>query len=129
MDNILKLPHPELAYCRVEGYRKSHSFMEIKVNYKDDLERDTAVFLQLPGVEYFEGPMIWQGANFRLASSADCLKLLHQLGRYEGVEDEYLSEKFQLITTLAVTPTQSNLEIKILTAANNISTTAHFYPE
>jgi hypothetical protein len=121
MGNIFEILNPETCYCVIQGYLKHHSYMEIRVARENIESSEGVLYLHFEGVVYFEGPMIWQGAAFSLAPSSACLSLLHKTAKYEGVPDDYLSQRFQLITTTAITPKLDKLEIAILTQARSIT--------
>lgn len=129
MQDILDFPNFDTCHCRVIGYIRSHSFMEIKVDYIGVNTSEDVFYIAFEGVEYFEGPMIWQGGQFRIMSPIDCLNLLHKLGRYEGIPDEYLLKRFQLITNPVINPLGSNLHVRIL-ASNSIvsSSQSPYFP-
>ncbi len=129
MQDILDFPNSDKCHCSIIGYMKSHSFMEIKVDCISMKKSSSVFYIAFEGVEYFDAPMIWQGGQFRIMPSVDCLNLLHKLGRYEGIPDEYLLERFQLIITSVTNALGSNLQVRIL-AANSIvsSSPSPYFP-
>lgn len=120
--DIFNLPNARTCSCAIRGYTKSHLFMEIAVKCINNDMRESIFYIQLNGVEYFEGPTIWQGAYFQQMPHADCLDLLNKLKRYKGVPEEYLLERFQLIATTPIDVEENSLIVKILVANSSIST-------
>ena len=55
-----------------------------------DPYKHISYYLNFIGVDYFDGPVAWQGANFRIADADECLKYLRSTTRHEGVTDQSL---------------------------------------
>jgi hypothetical protein len=121
MSNIFDIPNAERCGCSVVGYMRSHSVLEIEVGYVDvetsAVEKLYAVFETL---EYFDGPMHWIGAEFRLGDTTECLELLKKVGRYGGIPDSYLAEHFNLFLVSGVTLAKTDIEVRILAHSGNI---------
>jgi hypothetical protein len=64
-------PHPQAYSCSVLAYIRSHGQMIVEVV---EMAADTyqPLYLELDTVWYFEGPLRWQGVDFRIASSEEC---------------------------------------------------------
>lgn len=73
--NIFELDAPDEYHCRVERYRKCHSWLAIGAHKKTDSEY-RPVFMLFGGVRYFEGPMWWDSANFCLAPFSEYIAVL-----------------------------------------------------
>lgn len=85
------IPNGSSCHCVISKYSKSHTHLEIEIAYLESTKH-----LIFEGVEYFSGPMMWKGADLAVATPSECLRLLHQLGRYDEFPDEYLLDKFRL---------------------------------
>jgi hypothetical protein len=109
------IPHAEHCICHVIGYAVSHSTLEIKVGYSD---RENAIeethYVGFTSVEFFEGPMSWIGAEFRIADDSQCLALLKKVGRYSDIPDAYLAENFKLFVVSGTTQAKTDVEVRIL---------------
>lgn len=61
--------------CRVWEYHcAGHSQLYIRVNKAHQYSNSFMILFS--GVEYFEGPMRWKGANFKAATNEECSTLL-----------------------------------------------------
>ncbi|MCB9454345.1 MAG: hypothetical protein H6672_23165 [Anaerolineaceae bacterium] len=127
MQSIFDFPNADNCRCTIIGYMRSLSLMEIEVNCGKTNVGLNTFYITFEGVEYFDCPVTWQGGGFRIMPSADCLDLLHQLGRYEGIADDYLRQRFQLVTAYVTNPPGSNLQIKILSANSIVSSSPSPY--
>lgn len=74
--NIFDLQAPHEYRCQVLHYRNQHSFLLVRA--VNDANRDELYFYFLE-VEYFEGPMRWQGANFYRTTDDEQIKLLENI--------------------------------------------------
>src|SRR5690606_22753871 len=88
--NIFSIDNPENYACVIRKYVVGQSVMHIEVvsNFKPP----NIFYLVFYPVEYFCGPITWQGVNFEIASSEACLKVISQLERYDNIPDEKLME-------------------------------------
>ncbi len=106
--NYFDLPQPNGSLCHLLKYNRAKSFLELKV-YEE--EGDDAAYLQFEGVAYYEGPVFWKGANFLVASNADCIKVLRDLKIHDNVPDPQLAEMFQMYTARVYRTTR---QVKII---------------
>lgn len=112
--NIFALDDPEKYNCMVERFVVGHAQMNIRIFHQTDNKYFRAWFIN---VEYFAGPIRWEGANFCLATSQECLSLLHtRMNRFDGLRDNFLADYFKLYK--ATLPKQ---DIEIIAAAAGIS--------
>lgn len=112
-DNYFNLPDPENWGCQVWGYLKSHSVLIIQLQ----ADSETSCFLEFAAVEYFEGSIVWQGANFSLAPPDECLRIIRRTGRFNSISDDYLLSHLRLFTVNS----DSESPIKILAANGMVS--------
>lgn len=91
MDIALLLPNAEKYWCQIYHYNLGHSELSIHLVYETE-----NYYLHFSGVRYFCGPMIWQGANFQLASAEQCLELVRRIRKSVQIPDEMIPEVFQL---------------------------------
>ena len=62
-ENVFNLDDPSSYYCRVFRYHISHSGLCIQLIR----EGHDNLYLDFAGVQYFEFPQFWKGANFALS--------------------------------------------------------------
>ena len=91
--------------------------MEVQVSQIDSKE---IFYVDFDGVEYFAGPMVWQGANFRLGQPQECIALIRKLGRYDDIPEDYLLQNFQLFTVVT-TNTLNELRIEVIARRGTVS--------
>jgi hypothetical protein len=69
------IPNARRCVCHVWRYQISHSLMQLRVT-EPMSRRD--FWLAFEDVQYFEGPMIWTGAVFRVESPEESLRFLRE---------------------------------------------------
>jgi hypothetical protein len=69
-------PNPQAYTCSVLAYVRSHGQMIVEV-VEIPADAYRPMYLELETVWYFEGPLRWQGIDFRIASSQECQALLN----------------------------------------------------
>lgn len=79
------------------------------------------LYLEFEGVEYYEGPMGWRGADFKTGSTDACLEIIHRLGRYAGLPDDFLLGKLKLFIAPIITDQNIEQEVKILAMNGGVS--------
>lgn len=94
--NVFNISNPEHCICRVMDYRFNDSSMVIRIQQPLYSNRFITFFALFQGVQYFEGPMGWTGADFQTRSPEECLTLFRQTGRYADFADEVLKKMFKL---------------------------------
>lgn len=92
MQNIFAIANAEDYWCSIQSYSLELSSLRVDAYIKSD-PTNYLQFVFYP-VEYFCGPIVWQGANFKLAGSDECLDVLSKLERHEKVSSEKLIGKF-----------------------------------
>jgi hypothetical protein len=123
MTNSFNIVAPETCACEVLGYMKGHSYLEIKVAQQRHDEVKDTFYLEFEGVEYYEGPMRWKWANFSISSADTCLEIIHRLGYYANLPDDFLLERFKLFVASTITAQDAGQEVKILAMNGGISKT------
>jgi len=74
------IDHPETYYCRVWECQARYEYLMLIQLKSDPAEmRGKELFWEFQRVMYFQGPLHWQGADFRLGSDSECIELLAQL--------------------------------------------------
>jgi hypothetical protein len=92
--NTLELDDPSTYICQLYRYRLVHQLMTIKVFSKTDTR-----YVTLSPMLYFDGPFMWHGADFCLASVQDCQSLLHYVMELDPIDDPAAMAKFYSIDT------------------------------
>lgn len=77
-DNVFDIRNPMLYRCSVHRYHSTVSRLYLRL-YRGQ-EQAPAFYILFPDVGYFEGPMTWQGADFRIESHEECVQLMLQTG-------------------------------------------------
>lgn len=78
MSNIFGIQRPEMMECTITNYKWNRQILTVKVKRENSPE---VFYLRFTKVEFFAGPTIWKGADFRIGSDADCLDILQMTGR------------------------------------------------
>jgi hypothetical protein len=78
MANIFGIQRPEMMECSITSYKWNRQILTVKIKRENSPE---VFYLRFTRVEFFAGPMMWKGADFRTGSDADCLELLQMTGR------------------------------------------------
>lgn len=78
MANIFGIQRPEMMACMVTEYKWNRQVLTVKLKRDQSPE---VFYLRFTRVEFFAGPMMWQGADFHIGNDADCLELLQLTGR------------------------------------------------
>src|SRR5215475_6243017 len=94
-ENIFNVLNPDEWTCQLIDYMPSHSqlFFELDRHLPNQ-----SLYLVFQTVEFFEGPLVWKGANFRLGESDECLQLLRVTDRHLRSKDISLIQHYQLYT-------------------------------
>ena len=72
------IPSPQLYRCQV--YRYFSGLSRLYLSAFKPYQTVPAFFLLFSDVAYFEGPMGWESADFRLAPHDDCVALMLSAG-------------------------------------------------
>jgi hypothetical protein len=100
--NIFGLLEPNDRQCRVLGYVMGHSQLFVRVSMPPgvDVDTDEIMCLGFEGVLYFEGPMWWQGADFRIGTREEHLAILKRANKSDfegnGEDAEYALRMYRL---------------------------------
>ncbi|MDX1992714.1 MAG: hypothetical protein SF029_10000 [bacterium] len=76
--NLFNLPNPALYRCHVFRYYSGLSRLYLRV-FKMQQEIPS-FYLLFSDVGYIEGPVSWQGADFRIAPTEECIALMLKTG-------------------------------------------------
>lgn len=117
-DNYFGLAQPELWFCKIRHYGMGHSNMEIGI-YNSKTEENK--YCHFVGVEYFEGSLAWQGANFRIGSSKSCLEIMRRTTDSDRQNDEDILSVAKLFIAEIVNTNVSDLGISIIATGAVIS--------
>ncbi len=117
-ENIFNLPTPDDWMCSMVRYTWSHSQLVFILQMADATH---PLKLAFQSVEYFEGPMIWKGVNFRLGSTEEYLQLFHNTQEYHNTSSDFaLTKRYKLyIVNLLSHP---NSYVKIIAARGDVLT-------
>ena len=74
----LGITAPDSFYCKVWGFRYSHSLMLIRAS-KGDLLTGETIYLMFGEVHYFEGPTNWKGAGFHFGGREEIISLIQRM--------------------------------------------------
>ncbi len=98
---MLKIDVPQSCSCRVWRYMYSHSMLSINAF---QLNPEKTYYLLFTSVEFYEGPLFWEGADYQIGSSGHCLDILHRTERFDDIPDAHLSKSFKLFVFPGASP-------------------------
>jgi len=118
--NVLGLENPDEYHCIAIHYRRGHSELLVRV-FPNKSDNSEPFFLIFQAVEYFEGPLMWWGANFCIATDDEYQNFLA-----ERELDISLDESFKLIV---VDHPDIKFKVKIIAIENlpKLDTPGDFY--
>jgi hypothetical protein len=120
--NIFNISKPEDYRCQILHYHNRLSRLYLAV-YKGPDRAAAAVFYVLfSDVAYFECPVNWEGTNFSIAASDDCIKLLLEAGLI-GKAILQFPKAYASITDYArlyVAETQADKAVRIIASSANM---------
>jgi hypothetical protein len=77
---LSNIHNPETQYCTVWKYIVQHSEMAVQIRSDiDETPTTKKLFWIFEGVLLYQGPLKWQGADFRLAPDHECMELITRL--------------------------------------------------
>ncbi len=115
--NAFNIANPERCTCRVMDYRFNDSSMVIRVLQPTFSDQKVTLYLLLQGVQYFEGPVGWEGANFQTETPEACLDLFRKVGRYSDYDDAVLMKMFRLFRVPILSPGAQQTAVRIIAAS------------
>jgi hypothetical protein len=126
-DNFFQLSEPEFCECTMWRYASTHSLMYIQVLRLGNIQPGQArnLFLRFTGIHYVEGPVKWQGANFKLASIEESKDLWRKLAPNEAqaeMLDFIARETYLLVVDTA------QFRIKLLAETADVDTAPPPFP-
>jgi len=101
-NNIFGLSEPNDCQCRILEYAMGHSQLLVRVTTSSsaDVNAGEVMCLGFEGVLYFEGPMWWQGADFRIGTRDEHLAILERANKSDfegnGGNSEYALRMYRL---------------------------------
>jgi hypothetical protein len=75
--NFFDIVEPQAYSCSVSSYQYSHSLLLVRADRFDSQFKDT-LYLAFGDVRYFDGPLLWDGADFCVAAASECAELLRK---------------------------------------------------
>lgn len=78
--NIFNISNPEAYRCQILHYHNRLSRLYISVFKGQDRATPAIFYLLFSDVAYFECPVTWQGADFNIAPSDNCIQLMLDTG-------------------------------------------------
>jgi hypothetical protein len=100
--NIFGLPEPNDCRCRILEYTMGHSQLFVRVTMSSGaaVNAGEIMCLGFEGVLYFEGPMWWQGADFRIGTRDEHLAILQRVNSSDfggnGEKIQHALRKYRL---------------------------------
>jgi|GEM_PF-2095778 hypothetical protein len=83
-ENFFKVPVPDNVACQVMEYHWGRATLLVRLRRQNSPE---VQYIRFSGVEYFAGPMVWNGAAFDLRDPEECLNVLRDAGRVNDLVD------------------------------------------
>ena len=91
-ENVLDLENPENYSCRIWSYSPGHSMLFVHLKENDGTKTSPHLYLVFDNVQFFEGPMWWQGANFCTSTLYDYAKLNFAVHIPEELSEAFIQE-------------------------------------
>jgi hypothetical protein len=115
--NYFNLPESNKYACAVWSYNVSLGLLSIKAVNRT--RTDEVWWLTFLNVNYFEGPMMWFGADFEIGTADETLALCHKIGITRNnyhTDEMFLKNKVLFKVTFEVNNSDSNSvgEVRIL---------------
>lgn len=102
-ENFFSIITPEEYACHVLSYIRSHGHLVVVAYH---IPTDEERYFDFPFLIYFEGPSVWRGADFRIATKDELVKLLQKL---ELEVDAFLNDY-----NLFIVETLAGFKVKII---------------
>ena len=116
IDNVFGVENPDSYECRVKRYDSRLSYLEIYMRPLDQSSLPESFFsFVFNAVEYFEGTMTWIGANFRIASPAECIHIARKMPYQHKMSDQEILDFYDLYVVET-----NQLQIKILAGSGGL---------
>jgi hypothetical protein len=80
--NPFNLPEAERQVCGICRYRNGHSTLVLRATLDNLIEKSKYIWFS--SIEYFCGPMVWVGANFRPMNRDDVIRLMWPMGEFSN---------------------------------------------
>jgi len=118
IDNIFGVNNPENYECHVKRYDSRLALLEVYTRKLDQSsEEDIFLSFVFNAVDYFEGTMIWIGANFRVGSPEECVQIARKMPNRGDAAERSILDFYDLF--VVETP---QLQIKILAGSGGLVT-------
>lgn len=82
-----QLEQADQYWCNVDFFTTSHSSLYVEAKYKDDVR-----FICFSSMKYYQGPLVWQGLNFQIASTQEMLAFSRGQSRFDSLPNEHILE-------------------------------------
>lgn len=91
ISSVFDIANPQEYACVVRKYSAGHSALHIQAvsNFKPP---DIFYMVFYP-VEFFSGPMTWQGVDFQIGSAEETLEIFNRIERYRHVSKQALMNR------------------------------------
>ena len=112
--NIFELKDVDELSCEVESYHTGLADLRISVSKETsiDIQVEHPIELIFSAPYFFDGPLGWKGADFRLAPESEKRELCDKLGWFKNLPDAAPDGVLQLIELFIVQNT--NYKVRIL---------------
>lgn len=78
--NIFNITNPQQYRCQIVHYHNRLSRLYLAVYKGEDRHAPAIFYLLFSDLAYFECPVNWEGAEFNIAPSDDCIQLMLDAG-------------------------------------------------
>lgn len=78
--NIFNITNPQQYRCQIVHYHNRLSRLYLAVYKGEDRHAPAIFYLLFSDLAYFECPVSWEGAEFSIAPSDDCIQLMLDAG-------------------------------------------------
>ena len=99
--------------CCIYRYLRSHQQLLIAVHKPDSLTPSFYLHFEMAG--YFEGPLNWRGADFRLGTDEECKEVICKIGTQTNKHLDLMSKHLYFLFLLE----RPDYQVKILAATCN----------
>ena len=120
--NIFNISKPENYRCQILHYHNRLSRLYLAVYQGQDRAAAPVFYVLFSDVAYFECPVSWEGAEFSIAESDDCIALLLEAGLI-GKAILQFPKAYASITDYArlyIAETQADKPVRIIANSANM---------
>lgn len=120
--NIFNISKPENYRCQILHYHNRLSRLYLAVYKGQDRAAAPVFYVLFSDVAYFECPVTWEGAEFNIAASEDCIALMLEAGLI-GQAILQFPKAYASITDYArlyIAQTQADKQVRIIANSANM---------